>query len=100
MPRPDEGSILITSRRLPGISISESLDIGRQIERVMLSFPEVKSVVTKLGRPDLATEAMGVDESDSYLTLSPFDTCCRTKDDLARKLSTALAKIPGVSYTF
>jgi cobalt-zinc-cadmium resistance protein CzcA len=102
MPRLDEGSILITSRRLPGIAISESLDIGRQIERVMLSFPEVKSVVTKLGRPDLATEAMGVDESDSYLTLSPSRTwkCCRTKEELAGKLSTALARIPGVSYTF
>jgi cobalt-zinc-cadmium resistance protein CzcA len=102
MPRLDEGSILITSRRLPGISISESLDLGTQIERMMLSFPEVKSVVTKMGRPDLATEAMGVDESDSYLTLSPSRTwkCCRTKDELAGKLSTALAKIPGVSYTF
>ncbi len=102
MPRLDEGSILITSRRLPGISISESLDLGTQIERMMLSFPEVKSVVTKMGRPDLATEAMGVDESDSYLTLSPSRTwkCCRTKDELAGKLSAALAKIPGVSYTF
>jgi heavy metal efflux system protein len=102
MPKLDEGSIVITSRRLPGISVTESIRIGKQIERVIMSFPEVEGVVTKLGRPDLATEAMGVYESDSYLTLNPQHTwkCCRTKDALIGKLSTALSTIPGVAYEF
>jgi len=102
MPRLDEGSIIVTSRRLPGISLSESIRIGEQIERVIMSFPEIDHVVTKLGRPDLATEAMGVYESDSYLTLAPPDKwkCCRNKDQLIGKLSAALTAIPGVSYTF
>jgi cobalt-zinc-cadmium resistance protein CzcA len=82
MPRLDEGSIVVTSRRLPGISLTESISLGKQIERVIMSFPEIKGVVTKLGRPDLATEAMGIYESDSYLTLNPQGTwkCCRSKD--------------------
>lgn len=102
MPRLDEGSILVTSRRLPGISLDESLHLGKEIERVIMSFPEIKGVVTKLGRPDLATEAMGVYESDSYLTLQPQSEwkCCRNKDQLIGKLSAALSTIPGVSYTF
>lgn len=102
MPRLDEGSMVVTSRRLPGISLNESLRLGRQIERVIMSFPEIKSVVTKLGRPDLATEAMGVYESDSYLTLRPQSEwrCCRDKNELVGKLSAALSAIPGVSYTF
>jgi heavy metal efflux system protein len=102
MPRLDEGSILITSRRLPGISLTESINIGKRIERVIMSFPEIKGVVTKLGRPDLATEAMGIYESDSYLTLNPRSTwrCCHSKDELIGKLSAALSVIPGVAYEF
>ena len=102
MPRLDEGSIVVTSRRLPGISLDESLRLGRKIEGVIMTFPEVKGVVTKLGRPDLATEAMGVYESDSYLTLQPQSRwkCCRNKEQLIGKMSAALQMIPGVSYTF
>src|SRR5260370_37728377 len=102
MPRLDEGSIVVTSRRLPGISLTESISLGKQIERVVMSFPEVRGVVTKLGRPDLATEAMGIQESDSYLTLNPQNKwkCCRNKDELIGKLSAALSAIPGVAYEF
>ncbi len=102
MPRLDEGSIVVTSRRLPGISLTESINLGKQIERVIMSFPEIKGVVTKLGRPDLATEAMGIYESDSYLTLNPQSTwkCCHSKDELIGKLSAALSTIPGVAYEF
>jgi heavy metal efflux system protein len=102
MPRLDEGSIVVTSRRLPGISLTESIRLGKQIERVIMSFPEIRGVVTKLGRPDLATEAMGIYESDSYLTLNPQSTwkCCHNKDELTEKLSAALSAIPGVAYEF
>src|SRR5260370_10117630 len=96
------GSVVVASRRLPGISLTEAISLGKEIERVVMSFPEIKGVVTKLGRPDLATEAMGIYESDSYLTLNPQSTwkCCRSKDELIGKLSTALSAIPGVAYEF
>lgn len=102
MPRLDEGSIVITSKKLPGISLGESIYLGDRIEKVIRSFPEVTSVVTKLGRPDLATEAMSVYESDSYLSLEPDSKwkCCRSKGELVEKLSKALDEIPGVSYEF
>ncbi len=102
MPRLDEGSIVITSKKLPGISLEESIFLGQKIEKVIRSFPEVRAVVTKLGRPDLATEAMSIYESDSYLTIAPKSQwrCCTTKEELIDKLSDALNKIPGVAYEF
>ncbi len=102
MPKLDEGSILITSRKLPGIALSESIDISKEIARTIRSFPEIVGVVTKLGRPDVATEAMGIYESDSYLQLEPRPNwkCCRSKQELIEKLSDALQRIPGVTYTF
>lgn len=102
MPTLDEGSMVITSRRLPGISLSKSIQIGTQIEKTIRSFPEVTSVVTKLGRPDLATEAMDVHESDSYVSFAPEKDwkCCHSKEELERKLESALNVIPGVTYEF
>jgi heavy metal efflux system protein len=101
MPKLDEGSILITSRKLPGIALTQSIDVSKEIATTMRSFPEITSVVTKLGRPDVATEAMGIYESDSYLQLAPKEQwkCCRNKQELIEKLSDALRKIPGVAYT-
>lgn len=102
MPTLDEGSLVITSKKLPGISLTESIAIQNQIERVIKSFPEVSSVVSKMGRPDLATEAMGVYETDAYISFIPIKDwrCCKTKQELSDKLETALDKIPGVSYEF
>ena len=102
MPKLDEGSIVITSRKLPGIALTESIDISKEIAGTIRSFPEVVGVVTKLGRPDVATEAMGIYESDSYLQLAPKNKwkCCRNKQELIEKLSEALQKIPGVTYNF
>jgi len=102
MPTLDEGSIVVTSKRLPGISLTESVLIGNEIERTIKSFPEITSVVTKLGRPDLATEAMGEYESDSYISFTPKarDASKKNKQDLSDRLETALQKIPGVSYEF
>jgi cobalt-zinc-cadmium resistance protein CzcA len=101
MPKLDEGSILITSRKLPGIALTDSVDVSKEIAITMRSFPEITGVVTKLGRPDVATEAMGIYESDSYLQLAPKDQwkCCKDKQELVEKLSEALQKIPGVAYT-
>lgn len=102
MPKLDEGSIVVTTHKLPGISLDESLYLGDRVEKVIRSFPEVTKVVTKLGRPDRATEAMGIEESDSYLTLAAKDKwrCCRSKDDLIEKMTAALSKVPGAAFVF
>jgi cobalt-zinc-cadmium resistance protein CzcA len=102
MPKLDEGSLVITSKKLPGISLDESIRIQTEIERIIKSFPEVQGVVSKMGRPDLATEAMGVYETDAYLTFTPQvqDESIEKRQPLYDRLQAALGKIPGVSYEF
>lgn len=102
MPRLDEGSMVITSKRLPGISLTESIAIGNEIEKTIKSFSEVASVVTKMGRPDLATEAMGEYESDSYISFTQKvqDEKESKRKELSDRMQTALEHIPGVSYEF
>ena len=56
------------------------------IERALLTLPEVTSVVSKLGRPDLATEAMGTYESDTYVGLrEPERMAARRKGRASRR---------------
>ena len=101
MPKLDEGSIVITTRKLPGIALSQSTDLSMRVEKAVLEFPEIRSVVTKLGRPDLATEAMGVYEADVYVLLKPHEQWPQiTKEQLVDRLATRLEKIPGLAYNF
>ncbi|MFN0109708.1 MAG: efflux RND transporter permease subunit [Blastocatellia bacterium] len=106
MPRLDEGSILIETRKLPSVALTESVGISQKVEEIVKAFPEVESVVTKIGRPDLATEAMGIHQGDVYVILKPHDkwppvnSKPRTKDQLIEALDGALSKLPGVAYNF
>jgi cobalt-zinc-cadmium resistance protein CzcA len=102
MPRLDEGSLLIQTRKLPGISLTESVALSTRVEQAVLTFPEVTGVVSKLGRPDLATEAMGIYEADVYVMLKPVEqwTTARTKEQLIEKMAAKLEEIPGVAYNF
>lgn len=102
MPKLDEGNILITTRRLPSISLAEATRLSSASERIIRQFPEVITVVTKEGRPDLATEAMGLFEGDTYVILKPREewTSARTREELVAKLDSALAVIPGLEVSF
>ncbi len=102
MPRLDEGSILIETRKLPSVSLTESVNISQKVEEIVKSFPEVESVVTKIGRPDLATEAMGIHQGDVYVILKPHDQWPKTmtKEKLIEAMSDELGKLPGVAYNF
>lgn len=102
MPRLDEGSILLETRKLPGVSLTDSIAISRRIEARLRRFPEIADVVIKIGRPDFATEAMGINEGDTYLVLKPMDQWTRfhSKDALIAALDEDLRQIPGVAYSF
>jgi cobalt-zinc-cadmium resistance protein CzcA len=102
MPRLDEGSMLITTRKLPGISLPESVAVSQKVEKTLMTFPEVRSVTTKLGRPDLATEAMGVYEADVYVMLKPHEEwkTASTREGLVSAIAAKLEAIPGVAYNF
>src|SRR5207237_3736461 len=102
MPKLDEGSILVETRKLPGISLTESIAISKIIEQRLRKVPEIADVVIKIGRPDFATEAMGINEGDTYLLLKPKSEWTRfhTKEELIAAVDKALTAIPGIAYNF
>jgi len=102
MPKLDEGSILVETRKLPGVSLTESVAISKRIEERLRQLPEIADVVIKIGRPDFATEAMGINEGDTYLLLHPMEQWTRfhTKDALIEAVAKELDDIPGIAYSF
>ncbi|MEQ1857027.1 MAG: CusA/CzcA family heavy metal efflux RND transporter [Longimicrobiales bacterium] len=101
MPRLDEGSVLVQTVRLPSTGLEEGVGFSTSLERALLTVPEVTTVVSKLGRPDLATEAMGTYESDTYVMLMDrADWRPGGKDALLSAMDEALQDVPGISYAF
>jgi cobalt-zinc-cadmium resistance protein CzcA len=102
MPKLDEGSILITTRRLPSIGLEDATKLSMAAERIVKQFPEVLTVVTKEGRPDLATEAMGLFEGDMYVILKPHRewTTAKDQEGMVAALDSALRVVPGLWVSF
>jgi cobalt-zinc-cadmium resistance protein CzcA len=103
LPRLDEGSLLIMMFRLPGISIEESQHGNKIIETVLREFPEVGTVVSRTGSPEVATDPMAIDQSDVYIMLKPLSEwpAPRTKEDLVAAMKERLEEeAPGAAYSF
>jgi cobalt-zinc-cadmium resistance protein CzcA len=102
LPQLDEGSIAIQAFRLPSISLTESLGVSGQIERTLMEFPEVETVVSKTGRAEIASDPMGVEVSDILVNLKPRSEwkTAKTREGLVEKMREELSLIPGVAYSF
>jgi Cu/Ag efflux pump CusA len=92
MPKLDEGSLALQAWRLPSISLEQSVVSTGQIERVLKAFPEVTTVVSKTGRPEIATDPMGVEISDIIVMLKSRDewTTMESPESLAQVMAAVL----------
>ncbi|MDP4005420.1 efflux RND transporter permease subunit [Methylobacterium sp. NEAU K] len=103
LPKLSEGSVVITSEKLPGINLDASLATMRRIEQVLKSFPEVKRVVSLTGSAEIPTDPMGVESTDSFITLTDPAAwkTAETQDGLVAAFDKRLREeVPGVAYAF
>jgi len=103
IPKLDEGSIALQAWRLPSISLEESMRNAGQIEKIIKKFPEVITVVSRTGRPEIATDPMGVEISDIYVILKPHKEwkTTKNKEELVEKINEALTKsLPGTKFSY
>jgi heavy metal efflux system protein len=70
VPQLDEGDLLVEARRLPGVALSESVATDLRMQKALLAIPEVRHVVSKTGAPELATDPMGIEQTDVYINLA------------------------------
>jgi cobalt-zinc-cadmium resistance protein CzcA len=101
MPRLDEGAVLLQTRRPASTALPEGIRYSTRLELALRDFPEVETIVSKLGRPDLATEAMGTYESDTYVMLADRSTWRPGgKAALIERMDSVVSEIPGLDVAF
>lgn len=71
VPRLEEGDLVVQVTRPPSVSVAESLRGTTEIEHALKRFPEVLRVVSRSGSPDVATDVMGIEQSDVFVILAP-----------------------------
>ncbi len=94
VPQLDEGDLLVEARRLPGIALDESVATSLRLERALREIPEVTHVVSRTGAPEVATDPMGVEQSDVYIGLKDRSLWRQglKKDQLAKQVSDTTAE--------
>jgi len=104
IPRLSEGSLAINTVRLAGVSLEESIRYGTQIEKVLLEkFPdEVRHIWSRTGTAEVATDPMGIELTDIYMSLYPRKqwTRARTQDELVEVMNADLSGLPGMRLVF
>lgn len=102
IPKLDEGMIAMQIWRLPSVSLETSNEISAKAEAIVKSFPEVRTVVSRTGRAEIATDPMGVEISDTYVLLEDPETWrFESKDLLVEALDESLQEgLPGVMFSY
>jgi cobalt-zinc-cadmium resistance protein CzcA len=103
IPSLDEGDIAMHALRIPGTSLTQSVQMQAALEKALLEFPEVKEVAAKIGTAEVATDPMPPNVADNFILLKPrsqWPDPARPKADLIEAMAKRVGEIPGNSYEF
>ena len=97
MPPLDEGDLLYMPSALPGLSAGKASEVLQQTDRILKSFPEVKSVFGKIGRAESATDPAPLEMVETTIQFKPRDEWRKhlTMDKLIEEMDAAL-RVPGM----
>ena len=96
LPEFNEGSLVVSTVSLPGISLEESNKIGAQVEKALLTVPEIKITTRRTGRAELDEHAQGVNVSEID---APFTLDERDREEFMADVREKLAGISGANIT-
>lgn len=103
-PKLSEGAVVANVIRLAGVSIPTSVEYNTRIEQLLLErFPdEVKFVWSRIGVAEIATDPMGTELTDIFLTLHPREQwkAATNQAELLAKVGEALHDLPGLNIAY
>jgi cobalt-zinc-cadmium resistance protein CzcA len=102
LPTIDEGNMLVRATMPASISLPRAIEVSTQIEKSLREFPEVETVVAKIGRAELGGDPESVSNDEMYVRLKPKDqwTTAKTKDELVDAMRHRVEGFPGVEFNF
>ena len=104
VPNLNEGDFAIQALRIPGTSLTQSVEMQRQIESTLKTrFPEIERIFARTGTAEIAADPMPPNVSDGYIMLKPTEQWPqprRTRAELLEAIRAEAAKVPGNNYEF
>lgn len=102
IPQLDEGSVMVQPIRLRTAGETETIKLVTATERALLEIPEVETVFSRSGTPEVATDPMPMSLSDTFVMLKPQHEWRRgmSKQDLIHEMEEHLESVPGQGYAF
>lgn len=103
VPNLDEGDIAMHALRIPGTSLSQSIEFQQILESKIKELPEVQRVFAKIGTADVATDAVPPSVADNFIILKPrseWPNPDKLKSGVVADLATLVSDIPGNRYEF
>ena len=102
LPELDEGTIWVNVTLPPSISQAEALLAAHRIRSALHTVPEVKSVISKVGRPDDGSDPKIFNGGEFFVELAPEETWRKNhnKAQLIEEMDKAVSTLPGVDATF
>lgn len=101
IPNLDEGDLAVQALRIPGTSLTQSLEMQSQMERAVMAQPEVKTVFARVGTAEVATDPMPPNISDGYVMLKDrkdWPNPDKPKAQLLEEIQQKLNSVPGNAY--
>ncbi|GFE82992.1 cation transporter [Steroidobacter agaridevorans] len=101
IPNLDEGDLAVQALRIPGTSLTQSLEMQFQLERALQEVPEVKTYFSRVGTAEVATDPMPPNISDGYVMLKErrdWPDPDKTKAELVKEIEERLEAIPGNAF--
>jgi len=102
VPQLDEGSLVIQPVRVRTVDVEQTVKLVTAFEQKVLEVPEVATVFSRSGTPEVATDPMPLSLTDSFVMLKPRDQwrVGLTKEKLIAELEAKAAEVPGQGYNF
>ncbi|MBK6288421.1 MAG: CusA/CzcA family heavy metal efflux RND transporter [Gammaproteobacteria bacterium] len=101
IPSLDEGDLAVQALRIPGTSLTQSLEMQFQLERALREIPEVKTYFSRVGTAEVATDPMPPNISDGYVMLKDrqdWPNPDKSKAELAEEIEKRLEAVPGNAF--
>ncbi|MGY2375285.1 CusA/CzcA family heavy metal efflux RND transporter [Pseudomonas sp. SDO524_S393] len=102
IPSLSEGDFAQQALRVPGTSLTQSVQMQQQLEKTLMAqVPEIERVFARTGTAEIASDPMPPNISDSYVMLKPKDQWPdpkKSRETLIADIQRASAIVPGSAY--
>ena len=103
VPSLNEGDIALHALRIPGTSLSQAIEMQKELEHTVKSFPQVDRIFAKIGTAEIASDPMPPNVADNYIMLKPkseWPNPNLSKNELTAQIQKAVSTVPGNNYEF